>query len=77
MVLQSTLVAILYSSFSGKRVGYMLVAESIIELVQFADWATSIVPVLKQDKVPVRICGDFKLTINQVFKLDRYPIPRI
>ena len=36
-----------------------------------------IVPVLKQDKVSVRICDDFKITINQASKLDRYPIPRI
>jgi len=25
----------------------------------------------------VRICGDFKQTINQASKLDRYPIPKI
>ena len=25
----------------------------------------------------VHICGDFKLTVNQVSKLDRYPIPKI
>ena len=35
--------------------------EGIIESVQFADWAVPIVPVVKQDKVSVRICGDFKL----------------
>ena len=32
---------------------------------------------LKSDKTSVRICGDFKLTVNQVSKLDRYPIPKI
>ena len=52
------------------------VAEGTIEPVQFADWAGPIVPVLKQDKVTVRICGDFKLIINQASKLDSYPIPR-
>ena len=25
----------------------------------------------------IRICGDFKLTVNKVSKLDRYPLPRI
>ena len=54
-----------------------LMDEGIIELVQFGDWAVPIVPVLKQNKVPVRICGDFKLTINKASKLDCYPIPRI
>ena len=46
----------------------------IIEPVQFAEWAASIVPVLKSDN---KICGDFKLTVNKASKLDRYPIPKI
>ena len=54
-----------------------LCAEGIIEPVSFAEWAAPIVPVLKSDKTSVRICGDFKLTVNQVSKLDRYPIPKI
>ena len=53
-----------------------LTAEGIIEPRQFADWAAPIVPVLKGDQT-VRICGDFKQTINHASKLDRYPIPRI
>ena len=40
------------------------------------DWATPIVPVPKTDG-SVRICGDYKITVNQVAKLDKYPIPRI
>ena len=54
-----------------------LVKEGTLEPVQFADWAAPIVPVLKADKSSVRICGDFKATVNQVSKLDRYPIPKI
>ena len=53
-----------------------LTAEGIIEPRQFADWAAPIVPVLKGDQT-VHICGDFKQTINQASKLDKYPIPRI
>jgi len=53
-----------------------LVQEDILEPVQFSEWAAPIVPVIKPDK-SVRICGDFKLTVNQASKLDRYPIPRI
>ena len=50
--------------------------EGVITLVAFSDWAAPIVPVLKSDK-SVRICGDFKMTVNKVSKLDRYPIPKI
>ena len=52
-----------------------LTQEGILEPVQFSDWASPIVPVLKSDKVNVRICGDFKQTVNGVAKLDKYPIP--
>lgn len=47
------------------------------EPVEFAEWATPIVTVLKQDKNSVRICGDFSITVNLVSKLDRYPIPKV
>ena len=54
-----------------------LVMEGIIEPVQYAQWAAPIVPVLKSDKLSIRICGDFKMTVNQASRLDRYPIPRV
>ena len=50
--------------------------QGIITPVQFADWAAPIVPVLKADKKTVRICGDFKMTVNQASRLDKYPIPK-
>ncbi len=53
-----------------------LVEEGIIEAIQFSEWAAPIVPVVKLDKT-VRICSDFKQTVNQVSRLDKYPIPRI
>lgn len=33
-------------------------------------------PVLKEDKT-ARICGDYKLMVNQVSKLEEYPLPYI
>ena len=54
-----------------------LISQGIIEPIAFSEWAAPIVPVLKADKTSVRICGDFKLTVNRVAKLDRYPIPKV
>nr|VZI18723.1 unnamed protein product [Spirometra erinaceieuropaei] len=48
----------------------------IIEPVQYSEWAAPIVPVLKTDG-SVRICSDYKLTINSETKLNPYPLPRI
>ncbi len=52
-----------------------LVEVGTIEPVQFAEWAAPIVPIVKEDK-SIRICGDYKVTINQASKLDNYPIPK-
>ena len=51
-----------------------LVAQNVIEPVQFSDWAAPIVPVLKSDKKTIR---DFSVTVNQAIQLDRYPIPKV
>ncbi|XP_058872250.1 uncharacterized protein K02A2.6-like [Acipenser ruthenus] len=48
----------------------------IIEPVQFSKWAAPIVPIMKPDG-SIRICGDYKLTVNQASRLDAYPIPRV
>ena len=48
----------------------------IISPVQFSKWAAPIVPVLKHNGA-VRICGDYKVTINQASLVDTYPLPRI
>lgn len=50
--------------------------EGIISKVATSEWATPIVPVVKKSG-GVRICGDFKVTINQQLKVDQYPLPRI
>ncbi len=50
-----------------------LVKEGTLKPVDYAEWAASIVAVLKSDSQSVRICGDFRMTINPVSKLNRYP----
>lgn len=52
-----------------------LVSEGTIPPVEFSEWATPIVPIVKGDNT-IRICGDYKVTINQVSKFDSYPIPK-
>ena len=51
--------------------------EDTIEPIPFSEWAAPIVPVLKSDKKLVRICGDFKVTINSPSWLKLYPIPKV
>ncbi|GFU41265.1 uncharacterized protein K02A2.6 [Trichonephila clavipes] len=55
---------------------HKLVAEDIIEPVTHSDWATPIVPVIKQNG-NLRICGDYKVNINPGLKIEQYPLPRI
>ena len=53
-----------------------LQAAGVIKPVQFSDWAAPIVPVVKTDG-NIRICRDYKVTVNAVSKLDNYPLPRV
>ena len=54
-----------------------LVVGGILEPVEFSEWAVPIVPVLKSNRKSIRVCGDFKQTINPVSHLDRYPFPKV
>ncbi|KAI7806716.1 hypothetical protein IRJ41_010699 [Triplophysa rosa] len=53
-----------------------LLKDNIIEPVKFAEWAAPVVPVVKPDGT-VRLCGDYRVTINQESTLEQYPIPRL
>lgn len=48
----------------------------VISPVTCSEWATPIVPVVKMNG-DLRICGDFKVTVNPALCVERYPIPRI
>ena len=50
--------------------------EGILKKVMHSKRAALIVPVPKKDG-KVRICGDYKVTINQAINVDQYPLPRL
>ncbi|XP_023210631.1 uncharacterized protein K02A2.6-like [Centruroides sculpturatus] len=52
------------------------VKQGILEPITDPEWATPIVPILKQDG-SVRICGDYKITLNKALRPTAYPIPAI
>lgn len=53
-----------------------LEAQGIIKKVAHSDWAAPIVTPVKKNG-DVRICGDFKVTVNPYLDVDEYPLPRI
>ncbi|XP_045777658.1 uncharacterized protein K02A2.6-like [Maniola jurtina] len=53
-----------------------LVSQGVLTPVKSSEWATPIVPVLKGNG-KLRVCGDFKVTINQYLEDDKYPLPKI
>ncbi|XP_049875886.1 uncharacterized protein K02A2.6-like [Pectinophora gossypiella] len=48
----------------------------VIEPVDCSDWASPLVPINKPDG-SLRICADYKATLNPSLLVDRYPLPKI
>ena len=46
----------------------------VLRKVNYSEWAAPIVPVPKKDG-SLRICGDYKMTINPFLLVDQYPVP--
>ena len=62
-----------------ERVGEALdrmVEDGVLSPVEQSDWAAPIVPIVKPSG-EIRVCGDYKVTINPVSKVESYPIPRV
>jgi hypothetical protein len=53
-----------------------LVDQGILQRVDISKWATPIVPVKKANN-KVRICGDYKVTVNPNLLVPEYPLPTI
>ena len=53
-----------------------LVDDGLWEKVLYADWASPIVPVVKSDG-RIRICGDYKPTVNPQLQVAQHPMPKL
>ena len=50
--------------------------DGILSKVEYSEWATPIVPVVKRNG-SVRVCGDFKVSVYPILLAEQYPLPRI
>lgn len=50
--------------------------DGVITLKSNSQWSTPLVPIIKQDG-DIRICADYKITINPFVVDHKHPFPRI
>ncbi|XP_058827953.1 uncharacterized protein K02A2.6-like [Topomyia yanbarensis] len=53
-----------------------MVSSGILVKVKHSSWATPVVPVMKSHD-RVRLCGDYKVTVNTCLVVDEHPLPTI
>lgn len=53
-----------------------MVSLGILKPVNYSDYASPIVPVLKRNG-SIRICADYSVTINKQLQVEKYPLPTI
>lgn len=51
-----------------------LVEQGIFKPVRNSSWATSVVSILKKNG-NIRLCGDYKCTVNRAIRWETYPLP--
>lgn len=54
-----------------------LESEHIIEPVEHSEWASPLVVVPKADKDSIRLCGDYKVSVNREISEEQYPLPNV
>ena len=52
-----------------------LESEGILEKISYSEWAAPVVPIPKAEGT-IRLCGDYKVTINSQLEVDQYPLPK-
>ena len=52
-----------------------LVRNGVIEPINYSEWASPVVIVPKPND-DIRLCADFKVTINKHLEVDSYPLPK-
>ena len=53
-----------------------MISEGLLVPVDHSEWASPIVPVAKPDK-SIRVCGDYKSTLNPALDTKTYPLPTV
>lgn len=51
-----------------------LVHEGVLRSTAFSEWATPVVPIVKKSG-EIRLCGDYRSTVNEATESDTYPMP--